>query len=110
MVTTGTSASVKLYGPWMRAEHYGNLLFLNFSEKEDVAWKSFTSRKERIHKEMVSIPNPHYLCDRLRKELDKGAEATVRQKKFQNFLDMCHELAALNYTLEMQDLEGEFDL
>lgn len=105
-VTTAHGASAKLYGPWLRAENEGNLLFLNPPEKGEAVWRTFTSNQ----KEMVPMSDTHYLCDRLSRELDQGVEAKMKQKEFQNSLNMCQELAALKLTLERQDLEEVIDL
>lgn len=60
---------------------------------------------------MDHLTDTYQIYHTLGKELEKKAEDRQREnQQFQNSVEMCHELAALKYTLERQESGCEFDL
>lgn len=91
-ITSADGASARLYGPWLRAEHKGDLLFVNTPAEQEVAPVIGTGPKEG------SFPSSESLIHRL--EFALGCTDKTGEDDLQNAVETSQEFGALKLTLE----------
>ena len=114
MITTGAGLQAKLYGPWLRAENAGTILFVNPPE-QSTKRKGSTKILE-IFNAVDTISKDCSFEDTLVPYTEKGKqkrwdfEKDDSKDRFENMLTMCPELQTLNFTLKRLPSRYEFDL
>lgn len=91
-ITSADGASARLYGPWLRAEHKGDLLFVNTPAEQEVAPVIGTGPKEG------SFPSSESLIHKL--EFALGCTDKTGEDDLQNAVETSQEFGALKLTLE----------
>lgn len=94
-ITTCNDIFAKLYGPWMRSEHTGNLLFVNAPEEEtDVDQRSLVVKEGTTTERMIPGNNSYHFGETIEQAVDKIRKAREQSslEDFQNALQMSTEL------------------
>lgn len=117
IIRAGTGVKARLYGPWIRSESPGSLLFINPSmnigEQTQLGFKA-----SQIGARGTALPNTLRLKDTLHQKLAElevlesgnSSQSWIwKELEFENIKATCLELEALSITLKRceRDFEGE---
>lgn len=117
-VTMGSGITARLYGPWLRAEEKGSILFINPATEPEERRSLVHSLESFSGKEVASTKDFHIGESSMREETTEETLEVVTavpekddsESSFQNALAMSPQLESLFVTLKRNSLVKETDL
>lgn len=109
MVYSAQGVAAKLYGPWLRAEHTGDLKFMNPAEFESEKSK-LAARGKALQQAIEYNVDRNQMGGHERQQRREECEKENPEQELQTAMEMCHELKTLNLTLERQTSGNEEEI